>query len=281
MRKLILLIMAAAALGGCCAPKQPAELLTVKLAVNDLYCKDTACVCVHYVAARTYPETLRRLKDEYGIDLQLTYYIEPYNLEDAILSGEYDGAICKPWTALMLEKKAGADFERVADVPDPDNNQWLTGIVVVMADSEFQSLEELSGKSIVLGQADGYEKHQAAKRLFQQKGIEFGRVDTMAGCIENLGQLMDGKVDAAVVSDYALSADCAVDFADPNDFRIIGTTERIPLTSVLIDANKVSDADRVRLQAALLAISAGGAPESMLGKGFAEPVEWNPEELEE
>ena len=153
MRKLILCVLATVVLAGCRSPQQATELLTVKLAVNDLYCKDTACVCVHHVAARTYSETLQQLKDEFGVDLQLVYYIEPYNLEDAIVSGEYDGAICKPWTALMLQEKADTTFERVVDVPDPDNNQWLTGSVVVMADSEVQSLEELSGKSILFGQA--------------------------------------------------------------------------------------------------------------------------------
>lgn len=280
MHKPALLLMALAVLSGCCAPK-PAEPLTVKLAVNDLYCKDTACVCVHHVAARTYPETLQQLKDEHGVDLQLDYFVEPYNLEEAILSGEYDGAICKPWTALMLQEKSGTTFERVADVPDPGDNQWLTGIVVVMADSEIQSLEGLAGKRVVFGQADAYEKHQAAKRLFEQKGIKPGEIKTMAGCIENLGMLLDGEVDAAVVSDYALSADCAVDFAKPEDFRIIGSTEKIPLTSVLVDANKVPESDRARLQAALLAVAQVGTPDSMLSKGFAKPVAWNPPELEE
>ena len=109
MYKLALLVLASAMFIGCHGP-QSTEMLTVKLAVNDLYCKDTACVCVQHVAARTYPETLQQLKDEFGVELQLDYYVEPYNLEDAILSVEYDGAICKPWTALILQKKAGTDF---------------------------------------------------------------------------------------------------------------------------------------------------------------------------
>ena len=264
-------------LAGCRSPQPPSQL-AFKLAVNDIYCKDTACECVHYVAARTYAETQRKLKEQFGIDLQLDYYIEPYKLEEAILSGEYDGAICKPWTALMLERQAGAAFERVADLLDPGDNRWLSGTVLVMADSPFQSLEDLKGKSIVIGDPDAYEKHHAAKRIFQQQGVDFGRMETSASCIENLGQLMDGEVDAAVVSDYALSADCAVDFANPADFRIVGKTENIPLTSVLLDARKVAEADRVRLQAALLALSGKDAPESLLGKGFVEAAEWNPVE---
>lgn len=276
MRKLILLGLAALVLGGCKTKQAPPETLTLKLAVNDVYCEDTACACVHYIAARTYADTQKLLLDEFGIDLQLDYYIEPYNLEKAILSGEYDGAICKPWTALMLEKEAGADFQRAADIIDPDGNRWLSGIVVVMADSEFKTLNDLRGKSIVIGEGDAYEKYYAAKALFEKEGIRFGKVGSTASCIENLGQLMDGKWDAAVVSDYAITADCAVDFAKPEDFRILARTEKIPLTSVVLDANKVPETDRVRLQAALLAISGEGAPESMLSTGFVSPVEWKP-----
>lgn len=280
MRKWILLMLAVVALGGCRSPQEPAELLTLRLAVNDIYCMDTACACVHHVAARTYGETQELLKATYGIDLQLDYFIEPYDLEKAILSGEYDGAICKPWTALVMGKKAGIDFDRIVDTLDPSNGQWLTGIVVVPVDSPIQTMADLQGKSIVIGDPDGYEKHYAAKRLFKQKELGFQRVETTASCIENLGKLMDGEIDAAVVSDYALTADCAVDFASPEDFRILGRTERIPLTSVLIDSGKVAVTDRVRLQAALLRITAEGAPESMLGKGFVEPSEWNLVELE-
>lgn len=279
MRKLIVLFLVTAFLGGCRTPQEPPSLLTLKLAANDIYCKDTACACVHHIAARTYPETQQRLKEQFGIDLQIDYYIEPYHLEDAIVSGKYDGAICKPWIALMLEKKAGADFDRVADILDPGNNHWLKGIVVVMADSEIQTLDDLQGKSIVIGESDAYEKHYAAKRLFKQKGIEFKKVEMTASCIENLGKLMDGDFDAAVISDYALTADCAVDFANPEDFRIIGETEGVPLTSVLLNANQVPEADRMRLQAALLALSAEGAPESLLSQGFVEASAWEPQEL--
>ena len=279
MYRLIILALAATLFGGCRPSQEPPSRLTVKLAINDIYCKDTACSCVHDVAGRTYGATQQLLAEQFGIDLQLDYYVEPYNLEKAILAGSYDGAICKPWTALMLAREAGVEFERVVDILDPEENRWLKGIVVVMADSPIQSLEALSGKVVVIGQSDAYEKHQAATRLFMQKSVTFAHVEEMASCIENLGKLMDGLVDAAVVSDYALSADCAVDFADPADFRILGATERIPLTSVLLDTGKVAPADRARLQAALLAITAAGAPESLLSRGFVAAAEWDPIEL--
>lgn len=284
MQRLLLLLITAAALCGCARPtamtSAPAVPLTVRLAVNDIYCTKTACSCIHDVAQRNYAETQRRLQEQFGIDLQLDYYEEPYDLEKMILSGAYDGVICKPWTAMMLAGQAGAEFDRVADICDPNNTPWLTGIVVVMADSPIRELAALSGKRIVIGQPDAYEKHQAAKRLFSQRHLDFAEVEQTASCIENLGKLMDGVVDAAVVSDYALSAGCAVDFASPDDFRILGATERIPLTSVMLNARKVSDADRDRLRAALLALCAEGEPEGMISKGFLKAAVWAPVELE-
>jgi ABC-type phosphate/phosphonate transport system substrate-binding protein len=274
--RIFLSIVVAAALCGC---NRPAAPLTVRLAVNDIYCTQTACSCIHDVAARDYAEVQQQLREQFGIDLQLDYYMEPYDLEKAILAGRCDGAICKPWTALQLGRKAGARFERVADILDPNDSPWLTGIIVVMADSEFQSLASLSGKRIVIGQPDAYEKHQAVKHLCMQNQVEFGQVIQAASCSENIDKLMDGLVDAAAVSDYALSAGCAVDFAEPDDFRVVGRTERLPLTSILLDANKVNSAGRERLQSALLALSAAGAPESMLSRGFVKPAPWQPEEI--
>jgi ABC-type phosphate/phosphonate transport system substrate-binding protein len=165
------------------------------------------------------------------------------------------------------------------DVLDPNNNRWLTGIVIVPSNSPIQSLEDLNGKHIYIGQPDSYEKHYAAKRLLAQKGINPGKIDMKASCIENLGILLDGLADAAVVSDYALSADCAVDFAKPGDFRIIAATEQIPLTSLMLDMNKVDEKNAERLKQALLLLSGEDAPASLLGEGFVESSPWNPPEL--
>lgn len=265
-----------------CTSSTPHEAEAVlKIAVNDIYCTDTACFCVHDVAARTYPAFLEQLEAESGIRMEFIYFPETYQLEDAIATGAYDGALCKPWFALRHQKAAGADFRRIADVLDPNNNRWLTGIVIVPVESPIQTLEELEGKHLYIGEADAYEKHAAAMRLLKQKGIQPARIDTHASCGENIGVLQDGEADAAVVSDYALSADCAVDFARPEEFRTLAHTEQIPLTSLMLDMNRVSDADAVRLKKALLSLSGDKTPDSMLGSGFIEPAPWDPPEIKE
>lgn len=275
----IIVITGLVLLCSCTSNKPEVAATALKIAVNDIYCTDTACSCVHGVAARTYPKTLEKLKAEYGIELELVYFTETYQLEDAIAAGTYEGVLCKPWHALRHQKEAGADFRRIVDVLDPRNNSWLTGIVIVPVDSPIQTLEELKGKHLYIGQTDAYEKHYAAKRLLEQKGIRPEKIDTNASCGENIGVLLDGEADAAVVSDYALSADCAADFARPEDFRILAQTEQIPLTSLMLDMNRISETDAGRLKEALLALSGEHAPETLLGNGFVEPAPWNPPEL--
>ena len=267
---------------GCSSLEEavPPEPLVLKIAVNDVYCHDTACSCVYEVAARTYPELLKQLEEKSGIRLELVYFTETYQLEDAIASGEYEGALCKPWYALRHEKEVDANFERIVDVLDPDDNPWLTGMFIVPADSPIRSFEQLEGCHLYIGEADSYEKHYAALRLLKERGVHPAQIDENASCSENIGVLLDEKADAAVISDYSLHADCAVDFASPEAFRVLAYTEKIPLTSLLLDMNRVSAADAERLKKALLELSGSKAPKSLLGSGFVPAAPWDPPELE-
>jgi len=275
------LLLVAAALLSACVPSPAPVPLELRIAVNDIYCTDTACSCVADVAARTYPQTLEELRVGDLIILQFDYFTDTYQLEDAIRSGKYDGVLSKPWLALRMQQETGINFERIVDVLDPNNNRWLTGSVIVPVDSPIQTLEELNGKHLFIGEEDGYEKHQAALRLFKQRGIHPAQIDTHSSCGENIGELLDGNGDAAVISDYALTADCAVDYASPEDFRTLEHTERIPLTSLMLDMNRVRPFQAERLKKALLSLSGRHAPKTLLGNGFIEPAPWNPPELKD
>lgn len=248
--------------------------LKLKIAVNDIYCKDTACACVHHVATRTYGEFQKEFKARFNIDLELVYYIEPYMLMNALRDGSCDGVICKPWLACRLND-ANRHFSRLADISDPNGNASLSGILLVKSSSPFKTPGDLDGKRIVIGQDDAYEKSYAARRLLE--GVKPSGLYTKASCIEGLGEVLDGRADATVVSDYALTADCAVDFVKPGSFRTLSATEKIPLTSFILDMDKVDAATAARLQAALLTVSGAGVPASFAGKGFLPPVSWAPE----
>jgi ABC-type phosphate/phosphonate transport system substrate-binding protein len=252
------------------------ELLTVRLAVNDTYCKNSACVCVQFLAAREYEEIQSALRAKYNIELELTYFIDEFELADALLSRKYDGAICKPWFAYMLVPEYGLKYARIADLVDPFENQMLTGVFLVKKDSPLQSLGDVNGKRLAMGQPDSYEKYHMPKRMMDKEQIKPAQIINKASCTESISMLLDDSADVAIVSDYALIASCAADLGKEDDFRIIAKTGEIPLCSVIVDRLKISDANASRLQKALLELSGDNAPESMLGKGFVRPAKWIP-----
>ena len=251
--------------------------LTLRLVVNDTYCRATACDCIHQLASREYEEIISTLKSVYNIDLQLVYCIEEYDLADSIRSGRYDGAICKPWLAFRLIPGTKMNFRRVADVLDPFGNGLLGGMFIVKMESPVQKPSDITGKILAIGQDDSYEKYYLPLKMMKEEGINPAKKVNKSSCTEGINMLLDGTADVAVISDYALVASCAVDIAGPDAFRTIWKTEDIPLCSVILDLHRISEPDAARLQAALLKISEGEMPESFAGKGFVKPVSWKPE----
>ena len=238
------------------------------------------CSCISDLAAREYTELQELLKSKYNIDLQLTYFIEEFDLADTVLSGQYDGFISKPWLvynqAYNQPKDRDLNLKRVADLLDINNNQWLTGIFIVKKDSPLNSMSEINGKVLVAGQQDSYEKYHSPFNMMKKAKIAPSKIINKSSCLENLNLLMDGSADVAVISNYALTASCAVDVAKPEDFRIIGETEQMPLCSVILDMSKVDEADALRLQKALIELSGDNAPAGLISKGFVLPAKWTP-----
>ncbi len=249
--------------------------ITLKIGVNDIYCTKTACDCISEIAKRSYDGVLAQLKNK-NITLDFTYFMEVMDLEKAIQAKDFDGVICKPWTALRFNPQAGRDFKRVADIQDPDNQATMRGLLITPKDSPIKTLADLQGKRLALGQEDAFEKYHAPLSILAAKAIKPGSIRYLSSCSENLDALMSGSADAAVISSYAFTASCAVDFAKPENFRTLAETERMPLTSVLLDLNKVPSATVARVQQSLLSISGEHAPDDLTGKGFVAPVSWQP-----
>lgn len=250
--------------------------LTVKLAVNDIYGIETACSCIKDIACREYVDLQKTLLEKYNIDLQLSYFVEEYDLIDTLLSGQFDGALSKPWLAYINAQKSGVNYKRIVDLLDINNNQWLTGHFLVKIESPIKTLSDINGLRLMTGRDGSYEKYHAAMKMIKENNIKPSQLLDKASCMECVGALMDDVADVIVISDYALVASCIVDFANPEDFRTIAQTEKMPLTSVMLDMSKVNEADALRLQNALLEISGDNAPKELVGKGFVKPAAWNP-----
>ena len=256
-------------------PAADSQPLTLRIGVNDIYCTKTACDCISEIAKRSYDGVLAELQKQH-ITLEFTYFMEVMDLDKAIKAKEFDGVICKPWTALRFNPRTGRDFKRVADILDPDNHATMTGLFVVPKDSSIKTLADLQGKRVAFGQDDAYEKYHAPLAMLAGKSIKPGTSRHFSSCGENLDAVMSGTADAAVISSYAFTASCAVDFAKPENFRTIAETDKMPLTSVLLDLHKVSAATATRVQQALLALSGEHTPKDLTGNGFVAPVSWQP-----
>jgi len=266
------ILIAASLVFAGCRPKP----ITLRLAVNDTYCKATACQCIHYLASREYEEVVSILKDDYDISLELVYCLEESDLEDSIRSGHFDGAICKPWFALRHMPAKGMKFERIADVLDPFDNGLLGGLFIVRKESPLSGPEDINGRIIIIGRESSFEKYHMALTRMTEQGIRPGKIIRKAACTEGINALLDREADVAVISDYALVATCAADFAEEDAFRTIWKTGDIPLCSVVLNLKQVSRKEAARLQSALLEISGEKIPESFASKGFIKPVPWDP-----
>jgi len=258
------------------ACKPETKTLSLRLAVNDTYCKQTSCECVHYLASREYDDLQQILKTDYNIELELVYCIEEFYLEDSLLTNNFDGAICKPWFALQYEETREMRFERIVDILDPFENSFVAGIFIVKQESPIMQPEDINGRTLVIGEENSYEKYHAPMHLLTANGIKPGKFKKVSACTEGINALLDNEAEIAVISDYALVASCAADFAEEDAFRTIWTTEDFPLCSVLLDMNKVSRKKAQRLHDALLEISENKIPERFASHGFSEPMPWIP-----
>lgn len=261
--------------GASVKPSGQAPLKLV-VGVNDIYCKDSSCKCIEHIATRQYGEFCREIKKRYNIELEFVYFLEPYDLNKAFLDGKFDAVLCKPWIVYRHPSGRSEQMLRVADLQGLQGDASLWGVVIVPKDSSIKKLSEISGRRIAYGQPDAYEKHQGALKLFKREGINIppANLTEKASCLECLDMLMKGSVDAAVISNYALTADCAVDVTTPDAWRVIGETEKIPLTSLIIDLKRISRDDALRVQQALLELSEKALPASMSKGGFIKPVSW-------
>jgi ABC-type phosphate/phosphonate transport system substrate-binding protein len=266
-------------------PLQAADPAPLKLliGVNEIYCKKTACACVHHVAKRAYEPLQKRLQVGYNTVLELRYYEEIFDLHKDVKAGKLDGALAKPWSILKHARESGRNYLRIADLTGPDGASDLRGVVLTKRDSPIRDWPDVKGKRLAMGDSDGYEKSYAALALLKGHGIVPSPAQRIefSGCIESIGAVLDGKADVAVISDYAFDADCLVDIAKKEDFRVLGQTDPpIPQTSLLLDVDRVPRIAAWRLQRALVEL-AGNAElrESLLGNGFVRPAPWSPAEL--
>jgi hypothetical protein len=131
--------------------------LKLVIGVNEIFCKKTACKCVHHIATRAFGPLRERLRTKHRIELAFRYYPEDmFSLEDDAKAGKLDGVLAKPWSILKYTREAGRNYLRLVDLGDPDGKCDLHGLVIVKADSSIRDWSDLKDKRVALGQPGTY-----------------------------------------------------------------------------------------------------------------------------
>jgi ABC-type phosphate/phosphonate transport system substrate-binding protein len=254
---------------------EPKAVLVV--GVCDPLCKETASPCIQGSAKRDYRGFARAVSERAGVQLDLKYYALDEQLVQAVQKGDVNAVIAKRWTALTATK--GRVWEQLADIPRQDGVNEVSGVFITRTDSPISTIQELDGKTIVMGPDLAYEKSFAARRALADAGVKPGPVRILDACIPVASEVFEKKADAGVVSSYVVDFGGLRQVGDPKDFKVIGKTKPVPFITIAVSA-EVDPAVRERLQRALLEMSGPGVPEGLYTSGVVPVKSWAPEELE-
>jgi ABC-type phosphate/phosphonate transport system substrate-binding protein len=245
--------------------------------VCDPLCGETASPCIRASAKRDYRGFARAVKERADIELDLKFYGLDEQLAQAVQKGEVNAAIAKTWTVLSASK--GRVFERLADVPRQDGVNEVSGVFITRTDSALTTIQELDGKTVVLGPDLGYEKSHAARRALSDAGVKPGSVRILDPCVAVASAVFEKQADAGVVSSYVVDFGGLRLVSDPKDFKVIGKTKPVPFITFAVSA-EVDPAVREKLKRVLLEMAGPGVPEGLYTSGLVAAKPWAPEELE-
>jgi ABC-type phosphate/phosphonate transport system substrate-binding protein len=217
------------------------------------------------------------VKERADIELDLKFYGLDEQLAQAVQKGEVNAAIAKTWTVLSASK--GRVFERLADVPRQDGVNEVSGVFITRTDSALTTIQELDGKTVVLGPDLGYEKSHAARRALSDAGVKPGSVRILDPCVAVASAVFEKQADAGVVSSYVVDFGGLRLVSDPKDFKVIGKTKPVPFITFAVSA-EVDPAVREKLKRVLLEMAGPGVPEGLYTSGLVAAKPWAPEELE-
>jgi outer membrane protein assembly factor BamB len=175
----------------------------------------------------------------------------------------------------------GVDVEPIARLTDRSGSTRLRGVFLVSSDSNFQSVKDLSGRSIALAPPEDEESNSAALKFLQKTNFDVEpKIEVKASLEEAAYALADGEADAAVVSDYLppLLEGCGK--VEKDSLRLLETTAPVEFITVYA-LESASEEKTEQLASALLKLSENQALCDKLESRFGflsmeqpDPTEW-------
>lgn len=198
------------------------------------------------------------LSEQIGVDVEIYLPTTYAGVVEALRSGNADVAYFSGWPYLVASKKANAQL-LVAEVRN--GNPFYHSHWYVLKDSDYQSLSDLEGKKASFTSptsTSGYLFPVA--KLIEQGALEkegdpkdfFSEIIYAGGYQQSIRALLEGQVDAAAASGYAL--DLYFDEEQKSKIRTLTKQGPVPTHGVAVRGG-VPDEIKTKIKRALLSLN--------------------------
>lgn len=251
-------VLAAGVLGA--APRAAEAAAPFTIIVMDPLAAPLSCPCVKGYAQRDYEQLARALEPKLGRPVAVHFSESLALALDKKSGGKADLVIGKESVVREAAKARNLALAPVAALTDKQGKTTQTGLIVVASADPALTAGDLKGYRILFGPADCDEKHAAALELLKELGAApADKPEIRAACSDGATDVLDlhknGVKAATVISSYAqpLLEGCGT--IKKGDLRVVGETRPVPFV-VAFASEKLPEAERAQLRAALLAVGA-------------------------
>ncbi|MGB4593772.1 MAG: PhnD/SsuA/transferrin family substrate-binding protein [Coriobacteriia bacterium] len=204
-----------------------------------------------------YVTLMKYLQDTVGRPIRMRYVADREEADEVFKSGEADaGFVCT--RSYLLLREAGIVHELVAPITSGASTE--TAMVLVQADSEARTLEDLRGRSVAVSSRTSVSGASYLYWLADSQGFKvdefFGGIVVSPTQEESLKKLERGEVDSAV------GCSTEVKGYPAGTFRAVSVSPQYALPPFVV-SNDLDEATVAKLRNALLGFDA----EAMLPKG--------------
>ncbi len=231
-----------------------ASELPLQIVVMDPLSDQLACDCVAGYAQRKYGALQAFLQTRLKRPVELTY-AESLMAQNVRARPRIHVIIGKYSVVESDAREIKQPIRSLAMLSGRDGTITQTGLFVVRSEDPAQSIEDLAGRSLLLGPADSDEKHAAALAALEAFAVPApAQLETKSSCSGAALAVFEKDADAAVLSSYALPLLEGCGTIDAGALRIVGQTDPLPFIG-LFATNHVDPALEMQLMTALTAMA--------------------------
>jgi len=213
------------------ANPQPLHVL-----VADTSAVELDCSCAPGAPRRQYERLRLVLQSAIGRPVQFEYIADSLFDEmpeaDARLVRSSELMIGKHSAINYAASKINQPVRWIASLTQTDGRYEFTGIFVARADGPIAKIGDLQGHKVSLGMPFHAEKHDAALAALRRENASPAEVRNVLLCRDAVADVVAGRSDAAVISDYSQGLLQTPEVARGVKLAVIGKTDEVPYIAV-------------------------------------------------